>query len=118
MKLANKLCQVIPNMPGDPAAVRRPLDPWAFWRFSIARRNPDRNSMDLGHFRRVFVTISAQNATNNARGPMKVANKLCQDIPNMPGAPAEASRQLCWTFGGLLLRAEILVGIEWIWEVI
>ena len=46
---------------------------------------------------------------------MKLANKLCQVIPNMPGDPAAVRRPLPGRFGGLLLRAEILAGIEWIW---
>ena len=66
--------------------------------------------MDLGHFRRVFVTISPQNATKNARRLMKLANKLCQDVLNMPGDPAAVRSHLHGRFGGRLLCTEILAG--------
>ena len=68
--------------------------------------------MDLGNFRRVFATISAQNATKTARRPMKLAQKLCQDIPNMPGDPAAVRSHLHGRFGGRLLCTEILAGNE------
>ena len=43
---------------------------------------------------------------------MKLANKLCQDLPNMPGDPAAARSHLHSRFRGLLLRTEILAGID------
>ena len=48
--------------------------------------------------------ISPQNSTKTARRPLKVANKLCQDVLNMPGHPADMRSGLHGSFGGLLLH--------------